>query len=258
MLPGWPRRLEVRLHPGAASYRRLNWCGRVISQERVVCDAVASGAGAVDALRQVLRDPQNTSTRLHVILSEHFVRYTVLPWHAKLQNETEWLAYARQHFTRTYGEVAAPWSLRVSGCTPGKMRVASAVDAALLQGIAQVCQEAHTPPHSIQPHFMHAFNIARSQFKGVNAWFALADENRLSLGLMINGEWRQLRSHWTRETLGVELQHFLEEEALLADAAVRDFPVYVHAPEHESLLFSGSTRWQLQSVHAVTPAHALL
>jgi hypothetical protein len=128
-------------------------------------------------------------SRVAVILSNHFVRYAVLPWSPSLSTEQEWLSFAEQVFASTYGGAAANWRIRVCSAGYRQARVASAVNGEVLDALEAL-------PHvvSIQPYLMAAFNSRRPALRGRTAWFVLQEPGRLTLCLFAQGEWKTVRT----------------------------------------------------------------
>jgi hypothetical protein len=139
--------------------------------------------------------------KLEVILSNHLVRYVVLPWSDALSTDDEWIAYAQHVFGTIYGAEAAAWRIRICDGGRGRSRVACAIDSGLFDSISAVERVV-----SIQPHLMSAFNARRSEFGEEPGWFVLHEPGRLTLGLVADGEWKLLRNRqaaadW-RDSLG--------------------------------------------------------
>lgn len=155
-----------------------------------------------DKLRQVPGD-----ARLEVILSNHLLRYAVLPWSAALGSDDEWMAYARHVFGATYGAEAAGWRLRICEGGKGKSRIACAADESLLDSIAAIERV-----ESIQPHLMAAFNARRGEFDKEPGWFVLHESGRLTLGLIADGEWKLLRNRQAGEDWRDALPDLLHRE----------------------------------------------
>ncbi len=160
-----------------------------------------------DSAETLRRIPGNE--RLEVVLSNHLVRYAVLPWSTALTTDDEWDAYGRHVFGSTYGADSAAWRIRICDGGQGKARVACAVDAALLDSIATVERVA-----SIQPHLMAAFNVRRREFGASPGWFVLHEPGRLTLGHIQNEEWRLLRNRHAGEDWRVSLDDLLHRETL--------------------------------------------
>jgi len=164
---------------------------------------------SADGLRRI---PGNA--KLEVVLSNHLVRYAVLPWSAALSSEDEWMAYARHIFGETYGAEAAGWRIQICEGSRRKSRAACSADAALLDSIASVERVV-----SIQPLLMAAFNARRSEFGQEPGWFVLHETGRLTLGLIADGEWKVLRNRRAAENWRDSLQDLLHRETEASGAA---------------------------------------
>lgn len=146
-------------------------------------------------------------TALEVILSNHFVRYAVLPWSSALSTERDWMAFAEHIFVSTYGGDTAPWRIRICDTGRRKARVASAAEASLLDSIAAIPRVV-----SIQPHLMSAFNAQHEEFDTDPGWFVVHEPGRLTLGLIANGEWKLLRNRAARADWQETLRDLIQRE----------------------------------------------
>ncbi len=188
MLPAWRTETRVGLCPD-----RL-----------VLANAVHSTR---DPLAQ-LRSACARQKRISVVVSNHYVRYAVLPHSSALASDDEWLAYARHTFEDIYGGVAAKWRIRV--CPTGKQmsRVASAIDGELVDAIKGVPGVV-----SIQPYLMAAFNARRAKLKKQTTWFVLQEPGRLTLALIEAGAWRLIRTRRLQGNWRDALVELLDQEA---------------------------------------------
>jgi hypothetical protein len=152
--------------------------------------------------------------RLEVVLSNHLVRYALLPWSPALASEREWMAYAQHVFAGTYGADASAWRIRVCDGGRGRSRVACAADAALLDAITAVERVV-----SIQPHLMAAFNAHRGEFGAEPGWFVLHEPGRLTLGLVADGEWKLLRNRQAADDWRDSLPDLLHRETAAGGVA---------------------------------------
>lgn len=157
-----------------------------------------------DTLRQIPGE-----AKLDVVLSNHLLRYAVLPWSPALTSDEEWEAYARHVFTDTYGADSAAWRIRLWDGGRRKSRVACAADAALLDSIAALDRVA-----SIQPHLVNAFNARRGEFGRTPGWFVQHETGRLTLGLVSEGEWKLLRNRQAAENWRESLTDLLHSETM--------------------------------------------
>ena len=122
--------------------------------------------------------------RMTVILSNHYVRYLIVPWHDALEGEAEEQAYLRHHFAKVHGERAKGWTYRWSE------GLASAVDTDLLSEL----KSAKARIVSIQPELMAAFNRARGEIPREGAWLVLADDGRACVALYARGKWLSVQN----------------------------------------------------------------
>jgi hypothetical protein len=182
---------------------------------------------ALQALETSLPDFAEHNTVATVILSNHFVRYALVPWRAELADADEELSFARHCFTKVYGKAAQQWELRLSPEASAMSRLASAVDTELHDGLKAVFDGAGIPLRSVQPHLMAAFNGFRGRLPQQNAWFALLEPDNLCLALLQQGHWSRVRSLRIDSAWQEELPLILEREAYLADDPAVPHDVYV-------------------------------
>lgn len=207
MSPLWRRRLRIGVCPD-----RLVLGGKALRLE-----PAAGGApwqAALAALPAALAGARRAPCEVTVILSNHFVRYALLPWNGALRGGDEWLALARHHFATVYGRAADPWSLRVAETAPRGARVASAVDPALLDALAPAVGAAGGTLVSIQPLLIAAFNRLRKRLGGsAGCWLVVAEPGRLVLALIEKGSWRALRARRADDNWQESLPEILERES---------------------------------------------
>lgn len=145
--------------------------------------------------------------RLTVVLSNHYVRYAVLPSSKALRSGADWHAYARHVLEATYGTAVGGWEIRVSE------RVAAAVDAALLEELRAI-----PTLRSVQPYLMAAFNARRGRLRAKSAWFVVQEPGRLTLALLQEESWKAIRTRQAGPGWAGSLADLLEREAAAAEA----------------------------------------
>lgn len=180
----FPERLLVRLAPSEVT----------VGAERQICDP-AFGAelwhGAVEALKAVTWP----RSRVTVVLSNHFVRYALVPWSDALATPAEEEAYLRHHFTKIHGERAKGWVLRASESARREPRLASAVDAALIEAVrAAFPKKGAAKLASVQPALMYVFNRARDAVPASGAWLVVAEDERACVALHTEGAFRAVQN----------------------------------------------------------------
>jgi hypothetical protein len=224
VLPSWRDRVHIALSPTQLEVWRYSRGWRPKQSDHTVkpCNGRADHgensrqvwAPAVETLREFLVnvDPHRASATL--VLSNHYVRYVLVPWSATLVTEQEQLAFARARFVKMYGEAARDWVVRLSGASAGSDRVAAGVERALVDSVTTLLRNSPLVLKSIQPQLMAWFNAARKMI-GPDAWLAIAEPGRVLLGLVRGGQWISLRSRpLNSET--VALAELLDQERMMS------------------------------------------
>jgi hypothetical protein len=175
----FPERLEITLSPAEVT----------VGGKSIACDEPL-------AVLQELELPRAAVT---VILSNHYVRYALVPWSDALAGEAEEIAYVRHHFARIHGERAKGWSFRATPAPAGAPRLCSAIDTALLEEIKRSFKKKRARLASVQPALMAVFNRARSVVPSGGAWIALVEPDRACVALHAKGRWQSIhngRGEW--------------------------------------------------------------
>jgi len=181
----FPEKLRVLLTPG-----ELLAGGRSLA-----CDPAAGPEpwqGPVAALRTL---EWTKPCRVTLVLSNHFVRYAVLPWSDGLSTPAEEEAYLRHHFAKIHGERAKGWSLRASEAPRAAPRLASAIDTTLAEALkAAFPKEGKAKLVSVQPELMEAANRWRQAIPAAGAWLVLAEPERACIALHAGQGWRSVQN----------------------------------------------------------------
>lgn len=186
-----------------------------------------------------------------VILSNHFVRYVLVPWREGLDGEGEALSYARHCFTKVYGKGALQWQIRLSEESAALPRLACAVDGELIEALKGAFESAGIVLQSIQPHLMAAFNGTRRHLHR-SAWFALIEPGLITLALLQEGCWQSVRNVRVDGSWRDELPIVLEREAYCADSNTVPRQVYVWNADAADGLLPKGEGWKF---YGLTPAH---
>ena len=209
MLPRPASELDVTLSPG-----RLTWIRRERRWLRAIPAATSNRPvaaspdrpawePAIDVLAEVLQQERlPAGSIVNVVLSNHFVRYTLVPWNDLLTDAHERLAYAGRSFHAIYGDLVAGWDVRLSNDRYGTPAIASAMDKSLLDALARTTTAHGLRLGSVQPYFMTAFNRFRQQLVGRGA-FVVVEPGRLVVGTHEPDRWRWIGS--ARSVAGSDL-----------------------------------------------------
>lgn len=192
----FPDRVFVALAPSRLTVeRRRGGLGRAgVETQHLACDprpGSQSWQGALAALSAIELPP----CRVTLELSNHFVRYALVPWSGALATPAEEEAYVRHHFGMIHGERAKAWAVRATGAAPGAPRLASAVDRALLEAISAIFKGRRgVTLASIQPQLMGRFNAWRDAVPPSGAWVVMAEPDRACIALHGRAGWRSVQN----------------------------------------------------------------
>lgn len=232
----WREQIHIALTPTRVMLVRFGrgFARNVIDKRSVPVEA-ASGASwlaAVNTMKAALRDLNAPGADITVIVSNHFVNYLMVPSAEALDNPEEENAFARHHFSKTFGAMAENWSVRLSAARNGAERLACGVDQALIDAVREACAQSGTKLVSVQPYLMAVFNTWRKQLDGDNMWLILAEPQKLCMALFKKGEWQSVRAMRVEHGWQNELPDLLEREARIANSDTGALPqVYLFAPE---------------------------
>jgi len=233
----WRDQLHVELFPDRVNLARLSrgWQQQEISRKTLPCGEPEAGEAAWEAGLRVLQAevPAMGGGRMDavVVLSNHFVRYALIPWSDQVSNDSEEQAYVRHCFSVTYNDDADNLVMRVSPNGYGAMQVASAVDQRLLDGLERVAGVCNLRLNSVQPHLMSVFNQWRRRLSGPMVWFVLAEQDKLCISLLKHGHWCSLRTMKSDNAWLTKLPNLLERELRLSDNGTERGKVFLFAPE---------------------------
>ena len=233
MLPSWRERLIIDVSPHRVAVTRYarGWRKRLLDHRQFPCGPATDAADwepAVSALGTFLSAPGLAPANTVLVLSNHFVRYLLMPWNAQIARRSEELTVAGELLARQYGDAMLDWEVEVSGARVGSNRVAAAIDRRLLDAISSLFTGSAIRLQAVRPHFMHLVNEHRHTFSG-DAWIVIKDSDRMLLGFLRDGDWLSLRSRPVTQAIAIE--PVLEQEALLHGILPVNEKIYVYATD---------------------------
>lgn len=218
-------RFELRLQPSAVTVRRAALWSSMGAAPRLLPvpgRAVESKEAWREPLQVAVRmldDAQARGGALHVVLSDHFARYAVVPWSPGLVRDAERVAFARLTFSQTYGVLSDDWEIALDENLQAAPVIACALDRAFLQSLREICSARRMRLVSVAPAFVRALNRHRSALRGDSFWVARVESGRLTLALRDAGVWAALRTRRLDETDAQALASALRQEALACGAS---------------------------------------
>jgi len=249
--PSWRDRVSIFFGPGHVHLARYGrgWKRQPGMGLSVACGDATAGAWppALETLRRALANLHWQGADARVTVSNHFVRYALVPAAGRLRGDGERVAAARHALRATYGERAELWRV-VLGDGGGGDAVAAGMEPELVDGIATALAAANLRALAIEPFLATAFNLCRGAIGRVPAWLAAAEPGRVCVAFVDGRGWRRLHTERLRAGLEDELALVLERSRLAGgiDAgAGRVLLVSREAPHGE---FAAPSGWSIERV----------
>ena len=120
-----------------------------------------------------------------LIISNHFMRFTMLPWQDGVHARQDWLALANHTFRQQFGAVADSWQVRVSLGGYGQAVIASAMDQSLYDGLQESARQLDFSWQAIEPLAMRLLNQSNHDEA---AWVLIAEPQHLLLCETFQGQ----------------------------------------------------------------------
>jgi hypothetical protein len=135
----------------------------------------------LSAFAEVLQDTalQKSHKSIRLVISNRFVRYSVLPWQSEITSREDWIAIAQHDFHKRYGPVAEDWKVCVSLDGFGHNIVAAAIDESLLNDLTSIARDYGCKLAATEPFLVSVLK----QYKPSNdkQWLLIAEPERVLL-----------------------------------------------------------------------------
>lgn len=164
----------------------------------------------LNGLREAFTQLATPQTSVRLRLSNHYVRYALVPGVRQLRAHAERLAAARHQLGMIYGTHAEDWSVSLSHGARQTQAVAAGVERSLIEQLAALFLDMNLRLDGIEPLLAAAFNTLRSEIGKTPSWFAVLEPQRLALAHLDRHDWQLLRVERMREETAAELQTTLE------------------------------------------------
>lgn len=233
MSPSLRERLIVGLSPSGVQFARYSrgLRPRLKDSATVPC-AEADGEPwrpALDALARELPRRAGGGPVCEVVLSNHFVRYQLLPWRPELSGREERAALAQAQYRAVFGAAAQQWTVRLAGAEFGATTLACAVDRPLVEELARLLEAAGARPAAVEPYLAAAFNRWRHELKAPPYWLALLEPGRLWVGQATAAGWASISARRVGADPLAETLAILAQEAAVSGAGPAPIPTYLIA-----------------------------
>lgn len=239
MLRSWRDRYNVALCPERLLAVRRRPGPRTVVDFKIAESFTPPASGpiwkaAAETLARFLESLPVRRGEVGIVLSNHFVRYLLVPWNAHIASAAEFGSYVAAAFADVYGEMHSEWQIMVSAERAGSPRLAAAADRALLQAIRDSVGAARLRLASVQPYLMAAFNAFGRRRRETDFAFVVLEAKRLCLLAAQGGAWRHVSVSGAPDD-PVQLAALLERELCLARLDQEVPAVFVHAGDRSGL-----------------------
>ena len=233
MSPLWRNEVGVYVTPRRIYLVRIKRGIRPVlerEEDHVVAEAEGGWEGALKLYESLLDTGGWSDAAARIVLADHWVRYTIVPWSDSLSAPAERLAHSRELLSSVFGESMSDWTITLSSTPPGVSCLASAVPTALLTALKELTLRHGQKLITVQPQLIAAFNTWRHALPvAAAAWFVTLEEGSLAaLRMCSQGIDRvhavRIGADWARELK--RLQTF----GRLASSSPADGRVYVDLP----------------------------
>ena len=172
---------------------------------------------AIDALNDALAGVRR-GVSLEAVISDHFLRYALVPWSRNLVADAERLALARLTFSQIYGSMADDWFVAVGEQKVGQAAFASAMDRGLLQALEEAARRRGMRLRSLRTALGERINRHRTRLREKEFCFASLEPGRLTLAFHGMNGWFAVRSRRVDAGCVEQLAAVLRQEAAAAGA----------------------------------------
>jgi hypothetical protein len=206
-------RVEVLLRPDEVRIARR----RSVRRFDVIGDGangVEPWQASVDRLSAGLLEMGVRSGALYVVLSDHFLRYALVPWSDKLVADHERLAFARLMLQEVYGAMAEGWDLCMDDQPAGQPSFACAVDRGLVHALRERCKQRGLRLAALVPALAARVNRHRRALRAATFCLASVEPGRLTLAFREPAGWTAVRSRRSDGSLAEALPAALKQESV--------------------------------------------
>lgn len=233
-------RLRIFMHPQQLVLLRIKRTNtqHILNKKVVPClaaemetdDSQPNWMLAASTLARVLQDEIWQNAKPQVVLSNHFVRYALVPWHEGLTRRDERQAYLRHSFQLAYGDSVKGWDLRMSDNRLQHAALASGIEQGLLLHMQQTFEGLGLKGKEIYPHLMVAINQLRQQADCYAYWFVLVEKGKLCIALVQDGHWRSVKTYSSEDEITLQIAALIDRESVICGINTSGWPVLIYWP----------------------------
>jgi hypothetical protein len=250
--PSWAETIEAALHPTLVRVARRSLFGRPAappSSAQVAPDTVGAAGdeawrAALATLDETLRRAGVSGGTLRVAVSDHFVRYTLIPWSSELVADSERVAFAQLSMREVFGPSAESWALCLADQPAGQPFFCAAIDASLLSSLRDLAAKHRLRLGAVVPMLSQRVQRHRRSLRERAFCFASLEPGRMTLAFHGAHGWDAVRGRRAANGVIDELAGALRQEAAAAGAGATS-TVYLVGEDLASPLPSSVAGWKV-------------
>jgi hypothetical protein len=223
----WPDRIDVLLRPAEVRIARQRALvpsrepgarvHPVLEGQAGESEPTGRWRASVDALDAALAG-SSRSASLRVVVSDHFLRYALVPWNEKLVTDAERLAFARLAFAEIYGNMVDGWSVVLDQQPAGMGSFACAMDRDLLQALRDVASRRGLRLRSVRAALADRIRRHRRALRERVFCLASLEPGRVTCAFRDASGWIAVRTRRVEGSPSEWLGGALKQEAAAAGA----------------------------------------
>jgi hypothetical protein len=173
---------------------------------------------SVEVLDLALRE-ETTATSVRIVVSDHFLRYALVPWNESLVADSERLAFARLALNEIYGSMAEGWTVTLDQQPAGQPSFVCAMDRDLLQALRGLTDGRGLRLRAVNAALAERIDRHRSALRDQVFCLASLEPARLTLAFRNEAGWLAVRTRRVNGNPLEALSSVLRQEAAAAGAA---------------------------------------
>ena len=248
-------RVDVLLRPDEVRIARRRSVRR-FDVTRDDANGIDPWQASVDRLSGALLEMGVRAGALQVVLSDHFLRYLLVPWSDKLVADNERLAFARLTLHEVYGAMAEGWELCMDDQPVGQPSFACAVDRGLVHALRERCKQRGLRLATLVPALAARVNRHRHALRAAAFCLASVEPGRLTLAFRSPAGWTAVRSRRSDAPLAEALPAALKQESA-AGGATSGGMLYLVGEDVAQLAPFAIPGWQVKRLSEEGPPPSL-
>ena len=185
----WPKSTTLVIEPAGISVQQAGQTVQFIANELPVESNVKTLQDLLKLLEQNSSLIQKQS--VDIVLSNNFVRFSLLPWRDDVFKTADWLALATAHMKQIYGAAVDSWQVNVQSQGFGKPYWVNAIDKRFILQVEALMKQNSAKLESITTAFEYVAERYNKKMSSNDA-LVVSESGRLILAVLEQGAWQQV------------------------------------------------------------------